>query len=345
MKANISKDILDREQNVAGFVWQGKNNSQKRCMKLNDAARPIYPKTNAFGISLEAGLLQVIDSMNCGYDEIPDYAILHPISFDWRSVCSMEWCYSNIKCEALKILYVWCWYFYWLEKFQHYCFVRNVCIITDQKPLVAILSKDMATLSQWWQYIMLWIHQNRVHIIYKSGLDLYIMDWLSCNSHTENEDQEIAGMGINMNTINTSVNLPVCTSIEDLQVVIHEDAHLQELRAYIVQGWSHKKEEVYHSMRQYWPKRNDLAMTDGIVMKGKRLIIPFQLQKKILQHLHSSHMGIEKMWLNMNVDIGNIVKQCTICLNYQQTQLHKRQYCMDCHGSCGRWFMLIFFYK
>ena len=58
-------------------------------------------------------------------------------------------------------------------------------------------------------------------------------------------------------------------------------------------------------------------MTDGIVMKGKRIIILFQLQKQILQHLNSNHMEIEKMrllacklkyCLGINSDIENTVK-------------------------------------
>ena len=42
--------------------------------------------------------------------------------------------YSNIKGEALGILHV-------LERFCHYCFAREVSIITDHKPLVAIFKK------------------------------------------------------------------------------------------------------------------------------------------------------------------------------------------------------------
>ena len=47
----------------------------------------------------------------------------------------------------------------------------------------------------------------------------------------------------------------------------------------------------------------------------------------MLQQLHSNHMGIEKIklqvhelvyWLNMNADIENTFKQCVICLDYQQ---------------------------
>ena len=82
-----------------------------------------------------------------------------------------------------------------------------------------------------------------------------------------------------MNTISTSVNILVCTSIQDILTTTHEDAHLKELMTYIIQGWLHKEEEVDQSIRQHWPIRNELAMIDGTAMKGKRIIIPFQLQK------------------------------------------------------------------
>ena len=68
------------------------------------------------------------------------------------------------------------------------------------------------------------------------------------------------------------------------------------------------------NMRQYWPIRNELAITDGNVRKDKRIMFPFQLQKQILQQLHTNHMEIESMrllvcesvyLLDMNADIEN----------------------------------------
>ena len=81
-------------------------------------------------------------------------------------------------------------------------------------------------------------------IIYKPGPKLYTLDWQSCNSHKENKDKKIYGMKINMNANITSLNIPVCISIQDIQNPIHEDAHLQELKAYIIQGLPQKKEDV-----------------------------------------------------------------------------------------------------
>ena len=46
--------------------------------------------------------------------------------------------------------------------------------------------------------------------------------------------------------------------------------------------WQHKRDEVELCMRQYWAIKNELAMTNGIAMEGKIIIIPLQLQKQIL---------------------------------------------------------------
>ena len=83
-------------------------------------------------------------------------------------------------------------------------------------------------------------------------------------------DEKITGMNINASAISTSVNMPVCTSMEVIQVAAHEDAHLQKLRSYIIQGWPHKKDQLEQEMRCYWPIGSELAMTDATAIKGKK---------------------------------------------------------------------------
>ena len=87
-------------------------------------------------------------------------------------------------------------------------------------------SKDIMTLSQWLQCIVLYINQNSKHILYKPGLDLYIADWLSYHNPTENRDQEIAGVSISILRISTAVDIPVCISIEDIRAATGEDTEL-----------------------------------------------------------------------------------------------------------------------
>ena len=94
-----------------------------------------------------------------------------------------------------------------------------------------------------------------------------------------------------------------------------------------------RKDNLEHSIRHYWPIRSKLAMVEGLTVKGKGKIIHFQLQKLILQQLHSNNMGIEKKkplghellyWVNMNADINSTVIQNATCMEYQQTQPHEK---------------------
>ena len=93
------------------------------------------------GAGLGAALLQTRSNTSCHRNEVPDNSILRPIAFTSKSLTGTEKKYSNIEREALGILYG-------LEKFHHYCFVREVSVIMDHKPPIAIFIKDVATLSK-----------------------------------------------------------------------------------------------------------------------------------------------------------------------------------------------------
>ena len=188
-------------------------------MKFYDDTKPLYLKTDASGISLRAALLQVRDNTTCQTHMAPDNTILCPIAFASKSLTGMECRYSNIKCKVLGILHG-------LEKFHHYCFSREVLIITDQKLLVSMFKKDIVTLSQCIQCILLKIHQYRVQIIYKPGPEIFIADWLSRHNHTEGKDKTIKGMDIQVDTIQTTMDMPECVSMAEIQQASSLDNHL-----------------------------------------------------------------------------------------------------------------------
>ena len=250
------------------------------------------------------------------------------IAFASKSLFNAEQQYSNIIQEALGILDGF-------EEFHHYCLAIEVHVITDEKPLVAMAmaNKDVTTLSQQLQCIMLNIQQYSMCILYKPGPEWYIADWLFRNNHTENRDPEITGMNMNIHIISTTVHTPICTSIEGVRAAPDEDFDLQILKTYIIRGWPHTKDEAKLCIERYWPIRHELVMINGIAMKGKWIIIPYMLHKLIPQQLHSNHIGIEKVWLlvkesvywtKMNMDIECTVKQIATYLEHQQTWPQQR---------------------
>ena len=118
------------------------------CMEFYNDAKPLYLETDASGVGLGAALLQLHNNMTCQIGIAPDNITLCSIAFASKSLTSAEWRYSNIESEALGILPG-------LEKFHNYCSGREVLIITDHKPLVAMFKKDVATLLQCIQHILL----------------------------------------------------------------------------------------------------------------------------------------------------------------------------------------------
>ena len=191
-------------------------------MKFYDDTKPLYLETDVSGVGLGAALLQLHDNTTCHKDMAPDNTILCPISFASKSLTGAERRYSNIKREALGILHR-------LEKFHHYCFSREVLVITDHKPLVSIFKKDVATLLQCIQHMLLKIHQYRVQIIYKPGPKMFIANWLSWDNHMEGKDKPIKDMDIRIDAIQSVTDISECISILQIQQASTQDDHLHNI--------------------------------------------------------------------------------------------------------------------
>ena len=157
-------------------------------------------------VGLGTVLLQTRAGATYQKDIVPGNTILQPIAFASKSLTSAEHRYSNTEREALGTLHG-------PEKFNHYCSVRDVNVITNHKSLVAIFKKDIVTLSQRIQCILLRIHQYRVRILYKPGPEIFIADWVSQHNHKENKDEVIHGMDIRVDMMQTMTNVTEDMSI------------------------------------------------------------------------------------------------------------------------------------
>ena len=187
----------------------------------------------------------------------------------------------------------------------------------------------MATLLHHIQCILLKIHQYRVQIIYKPGLEIFIADWLSRNNNVEGKDKPIKDMDIWVDSIQNSIDMPECISMEEIQQALSQDDNLQQLKKCIIAGWPDTKDELHTNIRPYWLYRDKLAVIDGVIIKGRHIVIPNSLRQQVLTQLHTSHMDIEKakllahdsvFWSNINANIKAYIKHCATCLKFQQMQ-------------------------
>ena len=136
-------------------------------------------------------------------------------------------------------------------------------------------------------------------------------------------------MDICVDAIQNSVDMLECISMAEIQQASSQDDHLQQLKKFTITGWPNTKDELHANIRLYWPYRDEPAIIDGIILKGRHIIIPYSLRQQVLAQLHTSHMGIEKtkllardsvFWSNINADIEGYIKHCATCLKFQQMQ-------------------------
>ena len=94
-------------------------------------------------------------------------------------------------------------------------------------------------------------------------------------------------------------------------------------------GWPETKQQVPHSIQQYWDRRHELAFLDGVIYRGMRIIIPASMRPAMLAVIHGTHLGIVKCkqrarealyWSGMSAQFEEKVKDCTICHDYALAQ-------------------------
>ena len=125
------------------------------------------------------------------------------------------------------------------------------------------------------------------------------------HNHTEGKDKPIKGKDICVDAIQTAMEIPECVSMAEIQQASSMDNHLQQLKSIIITGWPDSRDKLHGDLQPYWSYRDELAVMDGIILKGKCITMPNSLREQVFNQLHTNHIGIEKesSW-PMNVCTG-----------------------------------------
>ena len=108
--------------------------------------------------------------------------------------------------------------------------------------------------------------------------EIFISDCLSRNNHMEGKDKPIKDMDIWVDAIQNSTDMPECISMAEIQQASSQDDHLQQLKKFIIAGWPNTKDELHANIRPYWPYRHKLSVINGIILKGRHIVIPYSLR-------------------------------------------------------------------
>ena len=140
------------------------------------------------------------------------------------------------------------------------------------------------------------------------------------------ETGEVKGMDVQIHEICPQFSNDMIKRIKEATAA---DPELSELKEQTYIGGPSVIKGVPALIKPYWAFRDEISIDNGLIMKRHRIIIPKTLQNEILLKLHASHQGTEKTklrarsavyWRDLNRDIDNVTKSCSICQELQSKQ-------------------------
>ena len=249
-----------------------------------------------------------------------------PVAYASKSLTTTEQAYAQIEKELLAIVFA-------TRKFHHLLYGRtDITIETDHLPLISIIEKPLGQVPMRLQKMLLKLQPYKFKLVPKSGKDIPVAD---CLSRLPLKDCFYPGLVDDIQhfqvcaTEITSVSAFSGPKLEQLKEKTKNDTDLQNLSTLIFEGWPNERQQLTNEMKPFWDFRDELAIYDGIVFKGERVVIPKAMQTEILHLIHYSHQGLVKskqlardvvFWKGMNKQVEDLISKCSTCQTYRNNQ-------------------------
>jgi len=228
-----------------------------------------------------------------------------PIAYASRSLNTSEMNYSQLDREALAIIFG-------VNHFYYYLFGKHFMLITDNEPLTRIFHHQKAlpqmTSARLLRYAS-FLSGFDYSVQFKKGKDNENVDCLSrapIQCPKMSADQLI---GEEVNAIYAQKVFQISND-QITSLTIKNETQKDQCLNELVESLTNTS------------KDSEYTLLDGIIFRKNRILIPSSLRPKILQELHSTHMGITKMkqlarryvyWPGIDRDIERLVRGCESC--------------------------------
>lgn len=180
--------------------------------------------------------------------------------------------------------------------------------------------------------MLLRLQKYDFELVYRPGTQVIVADALSrayipnsaCSTQFTAElasliDEEIAS-DLRMVASEATIGL--------LRNAAAEDEIYQMLISQIMRGWPSNPDHCSSELKDYYPFADELAVSDGLIFKGCRVVVPLLARQDMLSRIHSSHIGVNGcirrarealFWPGMTLNVKQYVDKCSICQNYQMS--------------------------
>lgn len=195
-----------------------------------------------------------------------------PVAYASKALNSTQQNYAQIEKETLAILFG-------CERFHQYLFGKKFFVESDHKPLASIFRKSLYDCPARLQRMRIRLLKYDLHIVYKPGKDLHVADALSrlyLNDFRDNFQEEVE-----LQVCALIGNNVMITDIYDqIKEATGTDPALQGVSKLIIEGWPENKKSVPTDCQPYYNIKDDLFLSDGLLYKNNRVIIPYSFRKK-----------------------------------------------------------------
>ena len=215
-----------------------------------------------------------------------------------------------------------------LQKFHQFIYGQKFTLLTDHQPLLAILGPKKgipsiaAARMQRWALVL---SAYKYDIAYQSTKDYANADCLS-KLPLQQKLKEAVGNPPDASVFNVAQisMLPPITS-ETIQSATRADPILGAVLRYTQNGWP---TNFPADLKPYWERHNALTVEQNVLMWGIRVIVPKNLQGRVLQEIHSSHPGVARMkltarsyiwWPGLDAQIERLASSCSACQETRNT--------------------------
>ncbi|XP_063951965.1 uncharacterized protein K02A2.6-like [Lytechinus pictus] len=302
--SDVMKPLNDLTHNNSVWTWDSNHDKAFKVLKemlvqapvlaFYDHSKPLEIQTDAS--STGVGAVMVQDG--------------RPIAYASRMLSDAESRYSVIEKEMLGLVFA-------LEKWNQYTYGREITVFTDHKPLKSICKKHLDRAPKRLQGLLLRDLAYDIQVRYLKGKDNVLADALSRASLPYESGQH--GLEV-VNAVN-HLALPD-DRIAEIKRQTANDPTLCQLKDTLLEGWPDHKSQLPQSLTPYFGFRDELSVSDDLIFKGERLVVPKQVRHKMKEELHRGHNGVESTlrrardhlyWPGMSKEIKEFIQTCATC--------------------------------
>ncbi|XP_043213609.1 uncharacterized protein K02A2.6-like [Amphibalanus amphitrite] len=275
--------------------------SSDKVLMRYDPQMPIKLITDASSVGVGAVLVHVLSD-----------GLERPVCYSSRTLTATEKKYSVLEKEALAVSFG-------IKKFHQYLYGRRFCLVTDNRALSMILNphRELPSLAaaRMQRYaLQLAAHSYEVELRRTDAMGIAdTLSRLPLSIVTQEEEEEWCPQ-----VLNTENEGPTLHARE-VEVYTRRDPVLGRVLQYVRTGWPGT---VDPTLKPFHLRQDELSTEGDCVLWGGRLVVPTKLRNRVLQEIHSGHMGSSKMkqlarrhvwWPGLDRELENLASSCSAC--------------------------------